>query len=203
MLSSGIVLEALCAGLFIHLRGHASKILQDGPRLVLVLFLSFAALWVQVEFANLMLSTGSSMACRGTLIASTIFDQLSRVAMVQFLFWAIGRCGMLTIEKYLMPVVVVARLGLGLGMTFTVREDFAPTCVAQTSILAPSIAVISLDAGIICWFIARTLSMGLFSDLQSKNSSSRQEQSRAVILCIAGFTVWTGVSSWSQLNVLC
>lgn len=92
-----------------------------------------------------------------------------------------------------MQVILLFRLiagGLLVGFT---RPDFAPACVATTSILPIAIVVLVLDMIIIGVLIIRALSLGMFSDLREKNASARQEQSRALIISIAGFTVWTGV----------
>ena len=55
-----------------------------------MLFLLFAALWAQLDFLNLLLPVTSTIACQATLIFSTLFDQLARVGMEQFLLWSVG-----------------------------------------------------------------------------------------------------------------
>jgi hypothetical protein len=164
-----------------------------------VLFLLFAALWAQIDFLNLLLPVTSTTACQATLVFSTMFDQLARVAMEQFLLWSVGHGTKLTAERLVMQVILLFRLvagGLLVGFT---RPDFAPTCVASTSILPLAIIVLVLDVIIIGVLIIRALSLGIFGDVRKKNASPRQEQSRAFIISIAGFTVWTAVKSTSPL----
>ncbi|KAE9377091.1 hypothetical protein N431DRAFT_462884 [Stipitochalara longipes BDJ] len=192
--SFGILLQAASGTLFLYYRGHGPTIFQDGRRLVLVLFLLFAALWAQIDFVNLLLPVTSTTACQVTLVFSTIFDQLARVVMEQFLLWSVGHGTKMTAERLVLQVVLLFRLiagGLLVGFT---RPDFAPACVARTSVLPVAIVVLVLDVIIIGVLVIRALSLGMFGDLREKDSSPRQEQSRALIISIAGFTVWTGTS---------
>jgi hypothetical protein len=187
------LLQAASGTLFLYYKGHGSTIFQDGRRLVLILFLLFAALWAQIDFLNLLLPITSTTACQATLVFSTMFDQLARVVMEQFLLWSVGHGTKLTAERLVLQVILLFRLiagGLFVGFT---RSDFAPACVATTSILPIAIVVLVLDVIIIGVLIIRALSLGMFSDLREKNASARQEQSRALIINIAGFTIWTGV----------
>jgi hypothetical protein len=194
ILGSGILLQAASGTLFLYYRGHGPTIFQDGRRLVLVLFLLFAALWAQIDFVNLLLPVTSTTACQVTLVFSTMLDQLARVVMEQFLLWSVGHGTKLTAERMVLQVVLLLRLiagGLLVGFT---RPEFAPACVARTSVLPVAIVILVLDVIIIGVLIIRALSLGMFQDLREGDSCPRQEQSRALIISIAGFTVWTGTS---------
>jgi hypothetical protein len=193
-LDSGILLQASLGTLFLYYKGHGSTIFQDGRRLVLALFLLFAALWAQIDFFNLLLPITSTIACQATLVFSTMFDQLARVVMEQFLLWSVGHRTKLTAERLVLQVILLFRLvagGLLVGFT---RPDFAPVCVARTAVLPIAILVLVLDVVIIGVLMIRALSLGMFRDLREKDSSPKQERSRALIISIAVFTVWTGVS---------
>ncbi|TVY84663.1 hypothetical protein LSUE1_G001267 [Lachnellula suecica] len=192
--SFGILLQAASGALFIYSKGHGSSLFQDGRRLVLVLFLLFAALWAQVGFFNLMLSPTASGACQALLIFSTAFDQLARVGVEQYLIWAMGQGTKATAQQMILQGILALRLiagGLLVGFT---RPDFAPVCVARTSVLPTSIVVLALDFIIIGVLIIRAASLGMFGEMGGKGSSTRQEQSRALVLSIAGLTLWTGTS---------
>jgi hypothetical protein len=192
-LRSGILLQAASGTLFLYYRGHGPAIFQDGRRLVLVLFLLFAALWAQIDFVNLLLPVTSTTACQATLVFSTMFDQLARVVMEQFLLWSVGHGQKLTAERLVLQIILLFRLIAGILLVGFTRPDFAPVCVARTSVLPVAIVVLVLDVIIIGVLIIRALSLGMFGDLREKDSSPNQEQSRALIFSIAGFTVWTGV----------
>jgi hypothetical protein len=192
-LRSGILLQAASGTLILYYRGHGPAIIQDGRRLVLGLFLLFAALWAQIDFVNLLLPVTSTTGCQATLVFSTMFDQLARVLMEQFLLWSVGHGQKMTVDRLVLQVILLLRFIAGGILVGFTRPDFAPACVARTSVLPVPILVLVLDVIIIGVLIIRALSLGLFRDLREKDSSPRQEQSRALIICIAGFTVWTGV----------
>jgi hypothetical protein len=158
-----------------------------------VLFLLFAALWAQIDFVNLLLPATSTTGCQATLIFSTMFDQLARVFIEQFLLWSVEYGQKLTAERMVLQVILLFRLIAGGILVGFTRPDFAPVCVARTSVLPVAILVLVLDVVIIGVLIIRALSLGMFRDLRENDSSPRQEQNRALIICIAGFTVWTGV----------
>jgi len=146
-----------------------------------------------MEYINLLLPTTSSMACQGTLIISTLLDQLARVLIEQFLLWSVGHGTKLTAERLILQGILLVRLiagGLLVGFT---RPDFAPACIARTSVLPIAIVVLALDVIIIGVLMIRALSLGMFQDFKENDSSAKQEQSKALVFTIAGFTVWTGV----------
>ena len=159
-----------------------------------MLFLFFAALWAQIDFLNLMIPSTTPTLCQASLVFSTMFDQLARVGMEQFLLWSVGQGTKVTAERLILQMILGVRLvagGLLVGFT---RPDFAPVCVARTSLMPMSILVITLDFIIIGVLFIRALALGMFRDMREERSSTLQEQSKALILNIVGFTVWTGVS---------
>ncbi|KAF8867001.1 hypothetical protein BDZ45DRAFT_667000 [Acephala macrosclerotiorum] len=188
--SFGILLQAATGALFVYYRGHGSTIFQDGRRLVLVLFLLFAALWAQIDFVNLLLPATMATGCQATLIITTMFDQLARVGMEQFLLWSVGHGTRLTVERLILQGVLLARLvagGLLVGFT---RPQFEPVCVAQTSVTPIAIVVLALDAIIVGVLLVRAASLGMFRDMGGKDG----EQSKALVLSIFGFAFWTAIS---------
>ncbi|TVY48580.1 hypothetical protein LOCC1_G002658 [Lachnellula occidentalis] len=192
--SFGILLQAASGALFIYYQGRGPNLLQDGRRLVLLLFLLFAALWAQFSFFNLMIPSTAAGACQALLVFTTMFDQLARVGVEQFLLWAIGQGTKSTVQQMILQGMLGARLiagGLLVGFT---RPDFAPVCVARTSVLPASIVVLTLDVIIMGVLLIRASSLGMFSELGNTKLGTRREQSRAVIFSIAGFTAWTGTS---------
>ncbi|PVH77102.1 hypothetical protein DL98DRAFT_657009 [Cadophora sp. DSE1049] len=190
----GILLQAATGALFIYYRGHGSTIFQDGRRLVLILFLLFAALWAQIQFLNLLLSDTMATACQVTLIISTMFDQLARVGIEQFLLWSVGHGTKLTAERLILQGILLVRIvGGGVLVGFT-RPQFKPVCVAQTMITPLAVVVLAVDAIIIGVLMVRAMSLGMFREMREKSSSTRQEQSKALIFTIIGLGIWTGTS---------
>ncbi|KAK0128816.1 hypothetical protein ONS95_000766 [Cadophora gregata] len=190
----GILLQAATGALFIYYRGHGSTIFQDGRRLVLILFLLFAALWAQIQFLNLLLADTMATACQATLIISTMFDQLARVGIEQFLMWSIGHGTKLTAERLILQGILLLRVvGGGVLVGFT-RPQFKPVCVAQTMISPLAVVVLAVDAIIIGVLMVRAMSLGMSKEMREKSSSTRQEQSKALIFTIIGLAIWTATS---------
>jgi hypothetical protein len=187
---SGILLQAATGALLIYFKGHGSTIFKDGRRLVLVLFLLFAALWAQVDFINLMILKPS--ACQATLIFSTAFDQLARFSLEQFLLWSVGQGTKLNNGQLILQAILGVRLIAGGILVGFTRPDFAPVCVARTSLEPVAIVVLAFDFVIVGVLLVRTISLGMFRDMKDSRSSTR-DQSKGLVLTIAGFTVWTGV----------
>src|SRR4051812_15689625 len=91
--SSGIVLNAASAALFLYSKGNGSSIWRDGQRLVLIIFLLSSALWAQVDFITTIIDPKATTSCQVGILFSTFFDQLARCAMGQYLLWAINTGG--------------------------------------------------------------------------------------------------------------
>lgn len=123
-----------------------------------------------------------------------MFDQLARVGIEQFLLWSVGHGTKLTAERLILQGILLVRMvGGGVLVGFT-RPQFAPVCVAQTSVTPLAVVVLALDALITGVLMIRAMSLGMFREMREKSSSTRQEQSKALIFSIIGFGVWTGVS---------
>ncbi|KAL3420656.1 hypothetical protein PVAG01_07101 [Phlyctema vagabunda] len=192
--SFGILLQAALGALFVNWRGHGSTIFQDGRRLVLVLFLIFAALWAQIDFLNLLITPSASTTCQVGLIFTTAFDQLARVVLEQFLLWSVGNGTKLTPARIILQIILGFRVVAGGLLAGFTRPQFTPFCVAYTSLLPASIIVLALDAIIIGVLLIQALSLGLFRDMRGGQRSDKQEQSKAVVVTIFGFAFWTGLS---------
>lgn len=150
-------------------------------------------MWAQIDFINLMLPTSARNSCQGTLIVSTIFDQLARVSIEQFLLWSIGRETKVMAEKFILQGILMIRLVAGCIHVGFIRPEFAPACVPRSSLLPTSIVILALDIIIIGFLLLRACSLGMFSQLNDKQSHVKREQSQALILTVTGLTVWTGV----------
>jgi len=98
-----------------------------------------------------------------------------------------------TAGDFILQAILVARLVAGGVLVGFTRPQFAPACVARTSVLPASIVVFALDVIIIGVLIIRAFSLGVFGDQRGKQSSSIRGQGRALALSIGGFIVWTAV----------
>lgn len=61
-----------------------------------------------------------------------------------------------------------------------------------------AVVVLAVDAIIIGVLMVRAMSLGMFREMREKSSSTRQEQSKALIFTIIGLGIWTGVSGWTE-----
>ncbi|KAF5878459.1 uncharacterized protein Bfra_000625 [Botrytis fragariae] len=188
--SFGILLQAATGALLIYARGHGSNIFKDGRRLVLVLFLLFSVLWAQIGFLELLMPTTGAGVCQIGLIFTTGFDQLARVAIEQFLLWSIGHGTKITVIRAILQGLLAARLIVGGVLVGITRPQFSPTCVAETSIIPVAIVVLVMDLIIVGALLVQAGSLGMFGDRRE----DRKVQSRALLLVIAGFAVWTATS---------
>jgi hypothetical protein len=196
-LNSGILLQAATGALFVYYKAKDAKILQDGRRLVLMLFMLFAALWAQISFINLIVTSTSTSTCQALLVFTTTFDQLARVSIEQFFLWAMSQGTKATTQQYLLQGVLVIRLIVGgvlVGLTRPDAPQFSPVCAAHTSVLPIAIMVLALDFVIIGVSIIRIFSMGIFSDMRVAGKSTIREQSKALIFGVLAYALWTGVS---------
>lgn len=178
--------------MLIYSRGHGSNIFKDGRRLVLVLFLLFSVLRAQIDFLELLIPTTATGICQAGLIFTTAFDQLARVALEQFLLWSVGHGTKITPIRAILQGLLAIRLIVGGVLVGVTRPQFAPTCVANTSILPVAIVVLVMDLIVVGDLLVQASSLGMFGDRRE----DRKAQSRALLFVIAGFAVWTAVCAW-------
>jgi hypothetical protein len=155
-----------------------------------VLFILFSALWAQIDFLDLLIPTTNNGTCQVGLIFSTAFDQLARVAIEQFLLWSIGHGTKMTAVRAILQGILALRLIAGGILVGFTRPEFAPSCIAKTSVLPTAIVVLVLDIIIVGFLLVQASSLGMFGDRRE----SHRAQSKALLFIIAGFAVWTAVS---------
>lgn len=191
-------MNAASATLVLYLRGYAlSTTFRDSQRLVLVLFLLSSALWAQTDFITILLDiTESSTPCQVGVIFSTVFDQLARFSIEQFLLWAMAaRDGTkLSMTQLISQAVVLIRFLAGavfIGFTRPQTDNF---CVAATSALPVGIMVPALDAAIIALLVIRAYSAGGIAKRNNGGNGIEADRARAVMSVLLGFAFWTAVS---------
>lgn len=151
-----------------------------------------------MDFANFLIPATSSNICQGTVIASTLFDQVARVSIGGFLLWSVAHTTKSSAERYLLGALLGLRAVAGGIFTGFARPQFAPVCVAQSDFLPASITVLGIDAIAIGIVVIRIFTLGLHQDVRNVRSSTGQVQSKSLIFVTAGFTIWTLVSSYAS-----
>jgi hypothetical protein len=184
--------NAASAALFLYIKGHGASLYRDGLRLVLIIFLASVALWAQIDFITVLLDVqDSAMPCQIGVIFATVFDQLGRFAIEQYLLWAMNDGSKLSAGQLIPQLLIWGRLVVGfifVGLTRTQTDTF---CVATAGSMPLSIALIALDVVVLLVLVARAFQTGLTASIaQNKADSSRN---KAVIFVMLGFGIWTAV----------
>ncbi|KAK3682535.1 hypothetical protein B0T22DRAFT_287224 [Podospora appendiculata] len=200
----GIVVNAASAALFLYTKGHGSSIFRDGPRLVLVLFLISAALWAQIDFIAVLLDVATSpMPCQIGVIFATIFDQLGRFSIEQYILWDMngmsGNNAKVSAWQMIPQLLILGRFVAGAVFSGFTRPQTDTFCVAKSSALPVSIMVIALDAVILLLLTAKALSTGLIANMKHKGSSAAR--SKSLVLVMLGLAIWTATSVTLMLGM--
>ncbi|KAK1637068.1 hypothetical protein BDP81DRAFT_266952, partial [Colletotrichum phormii] len=183
-LTFGIVIQAATPAVFPLAKGHGSKIFRDGLRLVLITFLVSSALWAQTDFTGLTLNPTSTAGCQVTVIFTTIFDQLARFAIEQFLLWAINANARAPASAMVYQAVLGVRFILGAVFVGFQKAQIATVCVARNDLLAIGATVIVTDFAVIAALAFRANSIGITS-VQVK---------KAIFWTIGALALWTATS---------
>lgn len=185
----GILFNAASAALVLYAIGHGSAIFRDGLRLVLILFLASSAVWALVEFLSTVIEPTAPTTCQVAAIFSSIFDQLGRVFIEQYLVWA-TRGEKKRVVSLVTPVLVLGRFGVGMAFIGLTGSEFNPTCVPVSKVLPVAIIVIALDFLILAMVAIQILSIGSADDI----AGTRQGPRRSVTLVTIGLAIWIGMS---------
>ncbi|KAF9876025.1 hypothetical protein CkaCkLH20_06471 [Colletotrichum karsti] len=191
-LTFGIVLNAASAAVFLFAKGHGSKIFRDGLRLVLITFLASAALWAQIDFAALTIDPTAISGCQVAVIFATIFDQLARFAIEQYLLWAINSNAKTPTGAMIPQAVIGTRFILGAVFVGFQKPQIATVCVSKTDVLPIGVVIMITDFLIIGMLAFRANSLGLITEARSGRPSSQNK--KAVLWTMVGFAVWTAGS---------
>ncbi|KAK4164488.1 hypothetical protein QBC43DRAFT_344367 [Cladorrhinum sp. PSN259] len=194
----GTVLYAASAALVLYVKGHGSAVFRDSQRLVLVSFLISSALWATIDFVTLLFNTsGSSMPCQIGVIFATVFDQLARFSIEQFLLWALtNNRGKLSVVQLIPQILVLVRFLAGavfVGFSRPQTDDF---CVATTSALPVGVVVIALDVVIIMLLIQKAYASG-----PTSVKTTDPERIKAITAVLLGLAAWTASSIVMMLGL--
>jgi hypothetical protein len=155
------------------------------------LFLTSSALWAQVDFINFAVPSTKPNTCQVTIIASTFFDQAARIIIGGFLLWSVGHVKKTPVENSGLCALMGIRTVMGVIFVAYARPQFAPVCVARSDLLPASVTVMVLDMIIVGVLAIRVFTLGLLDVIREARSSTRQEQSKALVYCTVGLFLWT------------
>lgn len=189
---SGVLLAASSAAFTLFTWKHAAKALRDGLRLALISFLALASAWALTGFITTAVNPRSRSACQVSVVFSTLFDQLARICVEQFLLWASRGDGAPKALQIGAELVLLARLGLGMAYVGLIRPVFNPSCVSEASVPYLAVTLIIVDAIMVVLLAIKAISSGATTSNLSTRSA---KQTKSVFLSIAGLAIWMGVSS--------
>ncbi|KAL7924221.1 hypothetical protein ACQKWADRAFT_23796 [Trichoderma austrokoningii] len=186
----GLVVLAASAAIFFFVKANRSPLLRDELRLALVFFLATSTLWGIIEFAATLVPVNVTSACQVAISFATVFDQLARFSVEQFLLWAVN--GGIKVSKLSLVLQGGLFLRFIIGAVFVgvQRPQFDPVCVATNLILPIGIVVMVAD-------IAMVMTLGTKAFLAKKSDAIRPELSRTntLILVTVGLGMWTALST--------
>ncbi|KAK8053936.1 hypothetical protein PG996_013237 [Apiospora saccharicola] len=183
----GILFNTASAGFILYFKGHGSAIFRDGLRLALIIFLATSGFWALVGFISTLIAPTNASSCQIAVIISTLFDQVARTAIQQFLVWAVAKDGTSSALGKVQQFLVLARFIVGMVFVAETRPQFNSTCVPASNLAPVSIAVIALDAVMLVTLAIRALS----SDDSNGQDGGKK---KAILLTITGLAVWMGTS---------
>ncbi|OLN85082.1 hypothetical protein CCHL11_06252 [Colletotrichum chlorophyti] len=195
-LTFGTVIQAASSAVFPLAKGHGSNIFRDGLRLVLITFLVSAALWAQIDFIALTLDPTSTSGCQVAVIFTTIFDQLARLAVEQFLLWTINANSTAPTGGALFyQAVIGVRFVLGAVFVGFQKAQVATVCVTRSDALALGAVVMVTDFIIVLMLAFRTNSVSVVRGVKGG------QPKKAIFWAIVGLAVWTATSTPMLLGI--
>ncbi|KAI0540276.1 hypothetical protein GGR58DRAFT_461496 [Xylaria digitata] len=190
--SFGILFNAASAALVLYIKGHGSAIYRDGLRLVLILFLLTSSSWALVEFLSTLISTNATSTCQVAVAFSSLFDQLGRTFVEQYLVWAVRKGDAKTPFSLLPQILVFGRFFVGIAFTAVTRTQFKPTCAPISSIPAVSFTTIALDVVIVGLLAIQAFSGSITG--KESDSHSTVKKTGTARLIVVGVALWLGTS---------
>lgn len=189
---SGLIVCAALGTIIFHLRGGIFSFFRGGLRLVLAGFLLFAALWALIGFVATFIDTSSPSGCQIAVVFSSAFDELARITLQEFLFWAI-KCDLKASFGVLFPqAIIFVRAIVGAILVAVQRPQFAPVCVTATLFWPIGVVVLVMDAFIVVMLLTRASYVGIYRDM--KSSGSDGVRAKALILTTVASGIWIPVS---------
>ncbi|KAM0250363.1 hypothetical protein ACHAQJ_008671 [Trichoderma viride] len=186
----GLVVLAASAAIFFFVKANRSPLLRDELRLALVFFLATSALWGILEFAATLVSNNATSACQVAISFATIFDQLARFSVEQFLLWGVNGGMKVSKLSLVLQGALFMRFIIGAVFVGVQRPQFDPVCVASNLVLPIGIVVMVVDVAMVMVLSTKAVLAKNGNDLRTELS-----QTNTLILVTAGLGLWTGLST--------
>ncbi|KFG85012.1 hypothetical protein MANI_018519 [Metarhizium anisopliae] len=188
----GAVVCASLGTVLFHLRGGALSLFRGDLRLVLAGFLLFASLWAVDGFVATFIDQTSASGCQIAVAFAAAFDQLARIVLEEFLFWAMksdtrATCGVLFPQAVFFLRFIIGGVFVGVQ-----RPQFDPVCVATNLLWPLGVAVLCTDAFIVLTLVTRASSVGVFRDMRVKGPVG--SRSRGIALIMMALGLWIPLS---------
>ncbi|ROT34893.1 hypothetical protein SODALDRAFT_363582 [Sodiomyces alkalinus F11] len=190
----GITFTLAAVPLFSLFRGHGIRVFRDGLRLALTTFFSSAALWAHVGFVTILLDPTSRIGCQVIIVFASLFDQLARFAVLQYLVWAINQNQGLksSADAFIPQALLALRFIVGAVYVGFQRPQLGLVCQTRTEWMAVGITVAATDAVLFAVLLLRAFLTGHADNARSGEPGARR--SKAIFHVISGFALWTGAS---------
>ncbi|KAG5974281.1 hypothetical protein E4U58_003258 [Claviceps cyperi] len=195
----GLVVCAASGTVLFHLRGGASSLVRGGLRLVLAAFLFFVTFWAVNGFVGAFISQDDTAACQITVAFASAFDQIARVTLEEYLFWAMRRDLRATSGLWFTQTIIFLRFVLGGIFVGVHRPHFAPICVATSLVWQIGVAVAAADAAVVFILLIRASSVGLFRD--AKAGGAIGLRARGLTFTTVALALWIPLSVPMALGV--
>jgi hypothetical protein len=173
--------------------------LRETPRLVLVGFLCFSALWALVDFIASLIYNGLLSNCHIAVGFASSFDQLARLLLAQSLVWVSYGGVNLAGSLYAVEGALFLRFVLGGVFVGVQRPQFKPVCVTSTLILPLAIAALVFDMALVFLLLARSMFNNSFR-FEAVVTKSDMGRNRSLLPGLTAFSFWTAVSH--QIRVI-
>ncbi|KAI1309289.1 hypothetical protein F5Y03DRAFT_393122 [Xylaria venustula] len=194
----GILFNTASTALVLYVKSQGSTIYRDGLRLVLILFFLASSSWALVEFLATLIDPSAVSTCQVAVVFSSLFDQLGRVFVEQYLAWAVPKGDTKTVFSLMPQILVFGRFFVGIAFTAVTRTQFKPTCAPISSIRAVSITSIALDGVIIGLLSIQAFSNGTVTRQPKSHAALKQKPARLILV---GVALWWGTSVTSSLGL--
>jgi len=139
------------------------------------------------------------MSCQIGVIFATVFDQLARFSIEQFLLWALNTGEQPSIWQMIPQFVVLGRFIAGAIFTGFTRPQTDTFCVATSPEFPIAVVVIVLDVVIMLLLASKAYA----STKEMTISDSELARRVSVKLILVGLAVWTAVRTLLSLKMWC
>lgn len=129
------------------------------------------------------------MPCQIGIIFATVFDQLARFSIEQYIHWAQNTGEKVSAVQIIPQVLILGRLVAGGVFVGFARPQTDSFCLAASSELPISIVVVSMDAAIFLCLITRAVAQNttFHTDYQASKRKS-------LFWVMLGLAIWIGTS---------